>query len=253
MLVKSFFLVILSLNFASILFANASESDDIRSRLKPYLLDETSPLKKKLDKLFGKTRVTESVESFEKAGFGKVRLRKPTNIVVGKHKDFKGYLFKVYLDSQPPVCEWCNWIMRIEGAKCIKECIKRRGYRNFTVPDKWIYLLPSRPLSKGAHPKCSVLIVKEIDILDASANLKAYKTKMNARLLRELFTIIDEERLLDSVFPDNAPFTRAGKIAFIDTEHFHCSEPIPFHKLSPYLSPDMQKRWNELVQLKLYP
>ena len=209
-------------------------------------MNDSHPIKRKLDKLFKKTRVTESPETFSKAGFGKPHLRKPTNIVIGKHKDFKGYIFKVYLDSQPELCDWALWISRIKGSLAIQSCIRRHGFQHFAVPKKWIYLLPTNCVSHGPNPKTSILIVEDMNILDSKSNLDAFKTKMTPKILRELYTIISEECLIDSVFPDNIPFTKRGRIAFIDTEHYHCNQPIPYMKLTKYLSTSLQKIWVDL-------
>lgn len=221
---------------------------EIQNQLKPFLMNESHPIKRKLDRLFKKTRVTESPETFEKAGFGKPHLRKSTNIVIGKHKDFKGYIFKVYLDSQPKIADWDLWITRIKGAEAIQSCIRRHGFQHFSVPKKWIYLLPTNCTSKGPNPKTSILIVEDMNILDSKSNLQAFKTKITPKILRELYLIISEECLIDSVFPDNIPFTNNGRIAFIDTEHFHCDLPIPYEKLTKHLSPYLQIIWSNLTK-----
>ncbi len=89
------------------------------------------------------------------------------------HPLIKGYLFKVYLDVQPDICEWSNWVRRIEGAHAIRACIKRHGYKHFSVPHKWIYPLPpepSPPFSEKYHRKNFILIVEDMHIVNLTQN-----------------------------------------------------------------------------------
>lgn len=223
---------------------------DVWEKLEPYFLPINHPIKRKLDRLFHKKRVTQSRDIFEQAGFGNAEMRKPTNIVVGKHPDFKGYLFKVFLDTQPPVCEWCHWLKRIEGAQAIQDCITTHGFQHFRVPKKWIYPLPaepSPPYTSHYHRKNFILIVEDMQILSKEENLKAFKKNMRPKILRELYTILTEEGLIGSVYPKNIPFTHKGDLAFIDTEHHHI-QPVPYHKLTRFLSAEMRDYWQTLTE-----
>ena len=216
--------------------------------LKPYFLPVNHPIKANLDRLFHRNRATLSLESFKNAGF-QARFHSRVNLVIGQHAQFQGYLFKVYLDTQPDICEWSNWVRRIEGAHAIKACIKRHGYKHFSVPSKWIYPLPqdpSPPFSEKYHRKNYILIVEDMHLVNSTQNLKSFKKKMTPQLLKELYTILSEEGLIDSVYPDNIPFTKRGQIAFIDTEHHHLA-PIPYDKLTPFLSADMQDYWQSIT------
>jgi hypothetical protein len=195
--------------------------------------------------------VTLSPETFEKAGFGKVKMRKPTNIIVGKHYRFNGYLFKVFLDTQPDVCEWDNWVKRIEGARHIKKWINKHRIYDFTVPKKWVYPLPAYPSPPEGDPryrrKNFILIVEDMRILKQKENLAAYRDQITHEQLEQLFKILTELGLIDSVYPDNIPFTKSGKIAFIDTEHHHLW-PVLYYKLTHHLSPLMQPYWESLQE-----
>lgn len=225
-------------------------SPDLWQELEPYFLPHDHPIKARLDTLFNKIRATQSESHFEKAGFGKPKMRKPTNIVIGRHEQFKNYLFKVYLDTQPPLSEWVNWVHRIKGARAIQMCLERHGFQNFCVPNKWIYPLPpepSPPNQNRFHRKNFILIVENMNILSPKANLKAFKNKVTSQILQELYVILTEEGLIDSVYPDNIPFTKNGQIAFIDTEHHYFGRSIPYEKLTPYLSKEMQEFWQNLT------
>lgn len=219
-------------------------------RLEPYFLPVNHPIKERLDRLFQKNRVTQSEETFENGGF-KVKKRKPNQIVIGKNPYFKEYIFKVYLDTQPVLHEWDNWLKRIEGARSIQACIEKHGFRHFCVPKKWIYPLPEHPSPSAdlQYRKNFILIVENMNILDSKDNLKSFEKKMTPKLLKELYTILTEEGLIDSVYPDNIPFRKNGQIAFIDTEHHHLT-PIPYKRLTRFLSTDMQKYWKSLIETK---
>ncbi len=220
--------------------------------LQPYFLPINHPVKDRLDRIFTKKRATASKESFEAAGFGKITLRQPTNIVVGKNPELKGYLVKAYLDSQPDFIDWGNWLNRILGAKAIKESIKVHGFKDFLVPQKWIYPLPehpSPPSKLGYHRKNFILIVEDMHILPNQETLDKYKKKISKGQLKGLYTLLSELGLIDSIFPDNIPFTKSGKIAFIDTEHHHLW-PVNYQRFKQFLSPTMQEYWQTLIDQK---
>lgn len=223
---------------------------EIWEQLKPFFLPYNHPVRAKLDKIFKKTRASQSPQVFEQSGFGKVRLREPTNIVIGKHSALRGWLLKVYLDSQPAVCEWCNWLARIHGAAVIKDCVQKHNFgRFFKIPQKWIYPLPLEPYPSdgNCNRKNFILVVEDMDILDHKQNVKAYLKKPTPEMLNALYIVIKEAGLLDSVYIDNIPFTKEGKIAFIDTEH--CLKgPIKFGILSQFLSTQMSAYWQSIIE-----
>ena len=83
-------------------------------------------------------------------------------------------------------------------------------------------------------------------ILSIEENLKHYKKKITKKQLKGLFTLLKEVGLIDSIYPDNIPFTQSGKIAFIDTEHHH-QWPVQLEKFKQFLSPAMQEYWQSLM------
>lgn len=224
---------------------------DVWCGLEQFFLPFDHPVRKKLDRLFHTKRISLSKSTFERAGFKKIKERGIYNIVVGHHPNLSGYIVKLYLDTQPGICmDWHNWLKRIEGAHTIREIIHRHHFEHlFVVPQKWIYPLPAEP-APPEDPlyaqKDFILVVEDMRILDKEANLKAYKKKMTPELLNALYIVLTEGGLIDSVYPDNTPFTKSGKIAFIDTEHHHL-EPVNYGKLRRHLSPTMQNYWDALV------
>ncbi len=219
-------------------------------QLKPYFLPINHPVKEKLDRLFHDNRVTLSTETFTGAGFSITRRNRPYNAVVTGHKELKGFLVKVYLDSQMAIPEWQMWLNRINGIEVIRECVKKHGYTGFVLPKKWIYPLPtepSPPLSSSYHRKNFILVVEDMNILKHKQNKRFYKQKMNRELLTELYTVIMECQLTDCISIVNIPFTKRGKIAFVDTELFYNGTPN-FSRLKKHLSKKMQIHLDHLIQ-----
>ncbi len=218
-------------------------------QLKPYFLPFHHPVRKKLDQLFHRERATLSEETFEAAGFSITRRHRPLNAVVTGHPKLDGYLLKVYLDSQLSIIDWQMWLRRIQGAEVIRACLKKHGYNQFAVPQKWIYPLPaepSPPLSNQYSRKNFILIVEDMHILNSKENKQAYKHKMTESLLEALYTVLTECQLTDCAYIGNMPFTKEGKIAFIDTELFFNGIPN-FNSIKKRLSVPMQHYLEQLI------
>lgn len=217
----------------------------------PYFMPKNHSIKPELDKLFSR-RITSDLKTLKKAGFKCKKLRHWNNAVVAKHSKFKGYIFKIYLDDQPGVWEAGNWIGRIQGAAAIREVLRKHKYqKKFKVPHKWIYPLPEDDVVvTNGTKKFFILVAEDMEILDDLYNENFWNHPMlSFSLLEALFTILDEAGLYDSVYIDNIPICRDGKIAFIDTEHYH-KWPVPFHKLSHFLSSEQREYWETLVQYR---
>jgi len=228
---------------------NPYVSEEIWSSISPYFLPENFPQKEALDKIFSKRRVLSSASSMKKADF--VLLTNPKkNIVVARHPKLKGYLVKAYLDDDKAQ-EWVWLRRRVEGARVIQESIENHGYQGIMkTPKKWIYPLPPDPKPKSGHSgKNFVLIVEEIDILNDHKNRKAYRTRMTPPLLDALYTILMENRLIDSIYAKNVPFCKDGRLAFVDTEHFNdTTREVPISRVAQYLSKEMHAYWEQLIQ-----
>lgn len=228
---------------------NPYVSDEIWNMMAPYFLPANKPEKAILDKIFSKRRVLASLKEMEKADF--ILITNPKDkIIVARHPKLKGYLVKVYLDPMETY-EWVWWKKRIDGVNVIQKSINKHGYQNIMkTPKKWVYPLPAEPSpASGNFRKNFILVVEAIDILDHDDNRKAYKKKMNPQLLNSLYTVIMENKLIDSVYCDNTPFCTDGRLAFIDTEHAQdCTRPVPIWTLAQYLSKPMYAYWEQLIQ-----
>lgn len=228
---------------------NPYVSEELWNTLFPYFLPEYSSEKAALDYIFCKRRVLSSIQSMCKSGF--IILTPPDDkIVVAKHPYLKGYLVKAYTDKMD-FPDWYMWKKRIDGIRVIKEKIEQHGFQGMMkTPKKWIYPLPAEPSPKKGAPyrKNFILVVEEIDILDYKHNRKAYYKKMTPEILDAFYMMLTELLLIDSVYADNTPFCKDGRLAFIDTEHsMDTTMPVPISVVAQHLSPAMHAYWEQLI------
>jgi hypothetical protein len=219
---------------------NAAVASETWLALEPYFLPFDHPLKSELDHLFGKRKCPLSKAALSAAGFN-VHTRTALHIALIQHPRWKKYMIKAYLDEQIAIHEEKRLVERIRGALAIQQCIKKHDFTGFCVPKKWIYPLPQK---KGR--KNFILIVEKMDLQSPSDNAYAFKHKLSKSKIEALYTILSEEGLIDSVYIDNIPFDRSGRICFIDTEHFH-KKPVRYHILKRNLSSQMQAHWQYLI------
>lgn len=223
---------------------------DIWELVKPYLLPDNHPDRKKLDRLFKKKRVVLDHETFRKSGFQFNERHNIESLVVGIHKSFPDVVVKTFLDCQlKKRDEWNNWVRRIQGAEIVREYIYTHALFDFEVPRKWIYPLPYNP-SPPEDPKYYrryfVLIAENMKIESLDRTKELYGKIKNTECLDQLFEIIEKNGLSDSAYLRNIPFTKRGTITFIDTEHYH-NWPVCFNRVTPYLSSSMKKHWQSLI------
>ena len=85
-----------------------------------------------------------------------------------------------------------------------------------------------------------------MNIYDDETNKKLWASpKATKELLFAIHTIITEFRFRDCAKPANCPFSKDGRVAFVDTQSFY-KKRIGYKKLTPYLTPDMQTYWKSL-------
>lgn len=193
----------------------------------PYIMPEDHPIKAGLDALFSSNP---SLESFNRP------ISKRTRLFVGIHPDFPGYIFKFLPNTNPMEHEY--WLNRIRTANIIRNAIEERGFGDqFKVPQKWLYVLPSRYL----------LVAEDMNILPTEENKALWKSSyVTPELLYNLFVLLRDLHLRDCCKPDNIPFSRDGRIAFVDTQFFEGK--MKYKRLSPSLSPSNQIYWKVLTK-----
>lgn len=221
--------------------------------LKSYYLPEDHPVKSVLDVLFKRNHPLLCLAAFESAGFKTYPRRKTSQTLCAKHPRLKGFLIKTFLDDQTEVTEeWIHWIRRIEGARQLRAWIESHGYEHFfKAPQKWIYAVPLDPhFPKHPHfqTKRFLLVVEDMKILNSKENKKAWRTQVTEAHLNALYFALTENLLIDSLYIDNIPFSRDGRIAFVDTEHYNVKHiSLLLSRLLPALSPPMANHWRALI------
>jgi hypothetical protein len=193
-------------------------------------------VKKSLDKLFKDRGYPKTKKDFMRMGFRNLTRPSSKGALVFKHRNCKGYLIKVYTNKKEAIDEARVFSNRISGAESIREYIHEHSYDIFfKVPKKWLYY--------HDNPSHYILVAEDMNILNHTENTKKWKSdKVTEPLLRALASTLKDLGLIDSMYIDNIPYCKDGKIAFIDTEHYHLN-PVPLHILSNYLSKNNKQFW----------
>lgn len=225
--------------------------EEIWEEVRPYLLPENHPAWPKLNRVFCAARVTQSTDTFRKAGFRRWNPGRWSRVSASSHPEFPEYFIKAYCDTELGILyDWRKWIHRIKGAEMIRHCIKENKLQaDFKVPHKWIYPLPKHPAPKKGPQylrKNFILVCENVGILEHSANQDKYKHHFTQKLMNGLYIILQVCGLYDSVYIFNMPFCKDGKIAFIDTEYHH-KWPVPFSKLTKYFPKNLQSYWKQIT------
>lgn len=225
-------------------------SAEIWQKVQPYLILEKHPIKTKLDQLFRAKRITMSSSTLASAGFVHVRPRKYSRCVVTTHPLLKGYIIKLFLDTQASQCDWQKFISRAQGAQSVQEAINRLGYGSmFKVPKKWIYPLPADPAPHPAlHRKNFILVEEDMKIVSDKENRLRWMNDhyMTKERLTAYYTLIKEQGLTDCIHCNNVPFCKDGKMAFVDTE-FHHEPYVDARNVAKYLTPNGKQIWAEII------
>lgn len=185
-----------------------------QASLESYLLPTHHPLQHYMDALFADHKMFRSEKDFKRSGFRVKRGHR--KLMVGGHPSVPQYLFKKFPDSRSQIEQLENFIKRIEGAKILREYIEKHQFKHLVIPQKWLYRLPKKFSGKDSA-RSYVLIVDNMNICNREENLELYYN-MDIEVLTELCMILHDVGGCDA-FPRNQPFTRSGKIAFVDTEH----------------------------------
>jgi hypothetical protein len=219
----------------------------------PYLIPDDHPVKEILDSIFLKNRALLSDKTLLKAGFTNGTPRRWTHVIVTRHPMLPGYIFKMYMDVQryfKEHAEYDHWIERIEGRNLIESMIDEQGLNHlFKVPKKWIYALPANPAPpKEFIRKNFILVAEDMEILDNDENYAMWKSdKVTKEFLDILYAFLEKGGLRDLAKPANAPFSKDGRVAFIDTQEYY-DWPVSYFKLNEHLRPEMLQHWKFLTK-----
>jgi hypothetical protein len=225
------------------------------NQLKPHFLPEDHPIKQAMDEMFAPShgRIIKNTASIKKAGFTFIQCSGTKQPHVVAHNKLKGYLLKIHTDDQNKFKsnDSHRFYARIKGAELTAQCINQNNYQKFfTVPKKWIYPLPvkGQAPSKLKQMKNFILVVEDVHILSSEENAFYWKSPLVTKeLLEALVHVVIDTGLDDSIKIDNIPFTKEGKIAFIDTEAHHIW-PVYILKLKRSLTKKMQACLDSIEQ-----
>ena len=239
--------------------ANTSPSTFVSSKVwkkvEEFMMPNNHPAKPILDQIFSQSRAFLNMEAMQLAGFAPAIPQHHTHIIVTRHPALPGYVIKAYLDEQPYHSgepEHFFWIKRVTGAKLIQEFINEHHYGHlFKVPQKWIYLIPDEPAPPSDYlRKMFILVETDMDIFDDATNQTLWGSNIvTEELLNALYVTTTELGLFDCAKPANCSFSKDGRAAFVDTQSFH-KKKVKYYKLTPFLSPEMQKYWGNLIKTK---
>lgn len=211
-----------------------------------YLLPENHKLKPILDKIFSSKTVLNNQKSLDKAGF--ITLYKQSSgMRVLEHPKLKGYLIKAYLnDEKRRSGKNCRWLFdRCKGAENIRNLISENKLKYFTVPDKFIYLLPVEP-DPEFERQLAVLLVTDMKLVTREESVEAWGTKITKAHLKELYCILSHG-FASCYFVNNIPYTKNGTFSCIDTAYPHRNFDLSRHGRHCF-SEEMRAYWDELVR-----
>lgn len=226
-------------------------SEEVWREVKDHMIPDDHPVKEKLDRIFSSSRALYNMKSMVKAGFDAAQPQHHTHIIVTRHPLLKGYVIKAYLDKQKYHLhkrEHFFWVKRVIGAKLLQKAIKAHGYEHLLkVPKKWIYLLPDKPSPPSKHRrKIFILVEEDMNIYDDLTNEQMWGSKaVTKELLKAVYTVTTEFGFFDCAKPANCPFSKDGKVAFVDTQTYY-KKRVKYKKLTPFLSSSMRSYWKKL-------
>lgn len=218
--------------------------------MSPHLIPHDHPIKPLLDLLFSQSRLTESKEALVEAGFTILYSMPRSYVIVASHPQMPGYVFKMHLDSETEGrygirgAEWLT--RRCMGAADLRKFIQKKHIQHFTVPDKWLYVLPLHPRTSQPTQQPLILVETDMEIETNENTVNAWKTIATKTHLKELHSILKRGYGSPHLVV-NVPYTKNGVFAFIDTEKPTNTEKL--RKVKDYFSPEMAKYWLKLIDV----
>lgn len=218
----------------------------VKARMNPFVLPQDNPLYGPLNGIFSSPIVLTNTTTFSSAGFKTLYYQPVSHIVVARHSALPGHLIKCYLHSEKrrragtPGWKWL--IQRCEGAQDVRDLIREKHLKHFSVPDKWLFIPPAdtNPFDFDRV----ILLVTDMKLVSKTETQKAWR-KATKEQLDELYCILSHG-LSSCYLTHNIPMTKSGKFTCIDTE-----VPRRKHRLSHvkrYLSDEMKTYWDLLVK-----
>lgn len=233
---------------------NPNINEMMKKQARPYLLPLKHPARKKLNKIFKKTRAIQNKTAFINAGFKIIPVVHTSYMILAKHPSIPGYLFKVYLDTELRSKDtrkgWEELIDRCKGAENIRKFIKIENIQHFVVPSKYLYPVPFKTvpiLLTGQILQPFMLVVKDMQLVSKKESKKAWKQKVKKKHLDELYKILTQG-YASAYLAENIPYTKNRKFACVDTEYV--KRKICLENVFEFLSEEMGVYWNQLINFQ---
>jgi hypothetical protein len=175
-----------------------------------------------------------SRKAWRRAGFDVLDPAKETECMVASHLSMPGKLFKKYANSVDPKEQRENFATRLAGSFAVAELTARERLAHITVPRKQLDELPRNFWLDGKP--MHVLVVDRMDVIGRDATVELFHD-IAEPVLRELLRVLVRYKGLDSN-AKNIQFTRDGKIAFLDLEHWdrRDRDRVKLKSIGEYLS-----------------
>jgi len=137
-----------------------------------FFLPAEHRLRKALDGIFTHAYPTKNTSSLTSAGF-KIICQRASTMVVASHKELNRYLIKAYMDDERKNATRSHqWLIkRCLGAENIRNLIRTKKIKHFTVPDKWIYILPGYDQFNDGNN--ALLVVSRVSVVSDDESAKA--------------------------------------------------------------------------------
>lgn len=220
-----------------------------KESFKPYALPEDHTVKKFLDQVFSDSRPIANSVAMKKAGFS-IPADKEQDLIVAYHPQIEGYVIKYYYDNHN-INEAPYWLLRMKGLARVEKAIDKFGYGDIMkAPKKWVYEIPNTDkvvANEGVYPKKYLIVAEDMQVVSRKENDRLYKEELTAQQMKAIYDVLKETWLYDCVYVDNIPFSKDGKITFVDTEDFD-RKPIKFKFMASAFPEKLQTYWKELTK-----
>jgi hypothetical protein len=185
-----------------------------------------------LGSLFADPKMFESRRAWKRAGFDVLDPAKETEVMVAAHASAPGCLFKKYAPDVSAKEQRANYDRRLTGSREVGKFVADQRLAHIVVPKKHLHDL-------GADAQ--ILVVERLDVIGKEASAKRFRD-VSEPVLREMLRVMVRYPGLDSN-SKNVQFTRDGKIAFVDLEHWDRTDRdrVRLKSIRDYLSKDGRK------------
>lgn len=193
------------------------------------------PASLNLSALFVDPHMFDSRRTWRRAGFHVQDPAKDIECMVAAHPSAPGCLFKRYTNDVSRKKQHENYARRLAGAEALAKFIANERLAHVVVAKKRLCKLSDR--FRPSH----ILVVERLDIFSEDESARRYRDVADP-VLRDLLAVLVRFKGLDSN-SKNVAFTRDGRIAFVDLEHWDRTDRdrVRLKNIGDYLSKEKFK------------